>query len=356
MPDTCPIFISARVRSGSTLLWQIYDRLPGYRAYYQPCQDNLLPHIRHTRPMASHRGVDDYWSAFRPLVGELPRYHEPAFGITRLMLEADEPWPALRDYLQLLIDNCDGERPVLQFNAMCYRLPWLRRNFPDAQIMHLWRDPREHWLSVVRHLPSGLWDEPNLPDAYNVLQTCADLSRYLPLLFSGGDTSYARVYHLWRLSRLAGDRVADASIQFDGDILADPARGLGTLAQLGLLREQDLPAARACIAPTPTGKWREHHDPAWFEAIEQACEAQLTALGLTEHFGTLPLSAIRARCPQTWDEMQATAPGLDEAMTQMLLAYSERRGECTRLLDAVRRAGGGDRWWGQLARRLRLRA
>jgi hypothetical protein len=50
-----PIFITARFRSGSTLLWNMFRRLRGYRAYYEPCHPNLLAHIQFTKPMASHR-------------------------------------------------------------------------------------------------------------------------------------------------------------------------------------------------------------------------------------------------------------------------------------------------------------
>ena len=335
-----PIFICGRVRSGTTLLWQIYHRLPGYRAFYQPCHDNLLAHIDHTRPMASHHGVDDYWAEFRPLRETLGQRHRPAFGLTRMLLEADDDWPELRDYLQFLIDQCGGERPVLQFNAMCWRLPWLRRQFPDARIVHVWREPRDQWFSMVRHLPADQWDEPNLADAYDLLQWSSDLAPHLPFLFDADvTTSYARAYYLWRLSRLAGDRVADHVVAFNAGIQDAPDATLRELVGAGLLRASDVEAARQCIVPTRTGQWAEHRSAPWCEAIEQTCERKLQALGLVDHFGGKPLASIRAECAGAWQRCNAMASS-ERALRAMLESYSAARGECTRLLSLVHEVEG----------------
>ena len=126
MSQRVPIFITARFRSGSTLLWNIFDHATGYRAYYEPCHDNLLAHIRYTPPMASHRGVENYWGAYQDRMDDVERLHRPQFGLHRLRLEAGEEWNDLQAYLSFLIDGAAPETAVLQFNRLDFRLPWLR--------------------------------------------------------------------------------------------------------------------------------------------------------------------------------------------------------------------------------------
>ena len=50
-------------------------------------------------------------------------------------------------YIDQLIRRAAG-RPVLQFNRVDLRLPWLRAHFSDATIVHLYRHPREQWMSM----------------------------------------------------------------------------------------------------------------------------------------------------------------------------------------------------------------
>jgi len=53
-----------------------------------------------------------------------------------------------------LIDHAPG-RAVLQFNDVDLRLPWLRARFPEADILHVYRHPRDQWCST---LPRGEFD------------------------------------------------------------------------------------------------------------------------------------------------------------------------------------------------------
>ena len=56
--------------------------------------------------------------------------------------------PDLKRYVEILIERAPG-RPVLQFNRIDFRLPWFRRHFPDAKIVHLYRHPRDQWCSAL---------------------------------------------------------------------------------------------------------------------------------------------------------------------------------------------------------------
>lgn len=330
-----PVFITGRFRSGSTLLWHIYENAPGYKAYYEPCHDNLLAHIRYTKPMASHRGVGAYWGAYRPILESLGQLHSPAFGLTRLLLERDDQWPELAGYLRFLIEGAGQDRAVLQFNRVDFRLPWLRREFPEARIVHIWRDCRETFASTVRHLPPERIDDPGEDDMYDQLQWSASLCRELPFLAGASiTTSYQRIYYLWKLSLLMGRQWSDVSISFDDDIVGKPKRGIGMLVEAGLLETDLAEAALDLVQPIDRLSWRILHEESWYESIEAECEATLEELGLNTWFGRRPLREIRELHQSAWQRCEGT---VSRAITdQTLLALSRHRSELTRLLHIVR--------------------
>ena len=161
MEEKGPIFISGRFRSGTTAMWRLFDELPEFAAFYEPCHDNLFGHIHYTSPSKDHRGISDYWKEYRPFLLDLESNYDRSFGTARLHLEADDEFPTLEAYLRVLIDRAHPRRPVLQFNRVDLRLPWLVRRFPEATIVHLFRDARSTWVSSRRHLTAAAWNDPD---------------------------------------------------------------------------------------------------------------------------------------------------------------------------------------------------
>lgn len=333
MPD--PIFITARFRSGSTMLWNIYNHLEGYCAYYEPLHDNLIAHIRHTQPMASHRGVASYWASYEPILDELARLHRHGFGVTRLLLEEDDEWPELEAYLHFLIDSAGDARPVLQFNRIDLRLPWIRRRFPHATIVHLHREARESFASMVSHLPPDQIDAPDTPNLYDLLEWTVDLLFNLPFLATrAAGTLYERAYFLWKLSGLMGSRASDLSLSYEDDFADGGKKGLAALVELGILEPDEVGRVTTLIEPARIGTWRPLHDATWFAAIESTCDAVLAEHGLEAMFGLAPVREIRAKHEEAWaDNLPAEAVPVSR---DLLVAYSRQRSEVTRLLHLVR--------------------
>ena len=335
-----PLFLTGRFRSGTTMLWSLFDALPDHAAFYEPLHDNLAVDIAHTRPMASHRGVGDYWSAYRGLEDLVAARQRSDFAWDRLLLEADDDHPELQAWIEGLIEAAGERRAVLKFNRVDLRLPWLAARFPDAVIVHLSRASRPTWASMVRHLPAGSRDDGDHPDVYDLAQWALSLAPRLPFLVGeSGRGSYPRHHLLWRLSGLMGRRRAQVSLAYE-DIAADPLRGLAPLVDAGLLSAAQLSDAAARFSPGVQEDPTRRRGAGWFRQIEERGEHLLESLGLTEGFGVRTLHEIRAAHAPAWEAL----PPLDTPalLRSLLAALSRSRGDITRLLRIVRDGESGD--------------
>src|ERR1700738_2953658 len=72
-----PVFITARFRSGSTLLWRLFRSCDACTAYYEPFNERRWFDAarRGTRLDLTHRHVDDYWREYDGL-GDLGQYYD----------------------------------------------------------------------------------------------------------------------------------------------------------------------------------------------------------------------------------------------------------------------------------------
>jgi len=327
------IFLTGRFRNGTTVLWNIFNAQDGYTAYYEPLNDCLIHGIRHTPPMESHRGVASYWDAYKPIQEVLPKYHQREFAFQRLVLEKGEKHEALEAYLDFLIDRTRRSRAVLQFNRVDLRLPWLRETYPKAKIVHIFRDPRNAWVSSRRHLPEEEWDNPYHPDAYDLFQWIVALRRDFPFLASAKN-AYEAHYYLSRLSRIMGDRMADCSIDFDKEIMTCTDTALGRLVENGCLDPENVPRARTVIESIEEQPWSRFRSDAWFTDIETGCDAVLNESGLVEGLGRLSLERIRDRHQAAWEAFDH--PDEDRLMDVLMETTSAHRSEITRLLGIIR--------------------
>ena len=140
-------------------------------------------------------------------------------------MEADEEYESLAAYLEFLIEAAAPATPVLKFNRVDFRLPWLKARFPDARVIHVWRNSRDQWYSTVRAEPRERWGDPMLETTYELLTWSCALAPEFPFLFSPAvKSSYHRHYLLWRMSKAAGERHSDISVAFTNDMLAAPAQ------------------------------------------------------------------------------------------------------------------------------------
>jgi hypothetical protein len=282
-PYAGTVFITARFRTGSTLLWNLFRHMDGCVSYYEPLNNRRWfdPSARGSHLDATHRGVDDYWREYDGLA-DLGRWYRESWTSRALYMDEHSWDPDLRRFFDRLVEHARPSRAVLQCNRIDFRLAWIRRQFPGAAIVHLFRHPRDQWCSslvrpaaVPRDIPIGEF----LPyDEYYLVSWARDLGRYFPLLDQPDRSAYEIFYFIWKLSYLFGAASADCSLAFE-DLVTDPRREIGRLAaSLGL--SADLDRLAPLVTQAPVGRWREFADDDWFRTREAACEEALARLAV----------------------------------------------------------------------------
>lgn len=298
-PASAPVFITARFRTGSTALWNAFRQVRACTAFYEPLNERrwFSPLRRGVHIDPTHRTVPEYWREYDGM-DDLDEIYRDEWTSRDLYMD-DSAWnPGLRSYIDALIARAPG-RPVLQFNEIDFRLPWLRAHFPSACIIHLYRHPRDQWCSSLLGLQSFPFDAPRSAfpanDHFYLQRWVTDLKYTFPFLADEVlRHPYEQFYAIWRLSYLFGRSLADRSICYE-HLIESPQSQLAALFDWLQLPLADLAAASGVIRGGDHGRWREYAPPEWFAAREAAAGQRID-----EFFGLTaggPAYASSEPCP-----------------------------------------------------------
>lgn len=276
-----PLFVSARFRSGSTLLWNMFRNTPGVTAYYEPLNERqwFLQRPDSDRTDRTHVNVDQYWREYQGM-SHLAQWFSEDWSCKDLYMDERSCDLRMARYIAELIRGAAG-RPVLQFNRVDFRLAWLRRQFPEGRILVLYRNPREQWLSVQRSSsgasPSHRLTLDEADDYFYTLEWARDLRRVFPFLDPAQhDHAYALHYLLWRASYLFACQYADMMIAYE-DLIDDPDSLLRDVLTCFDINGGALPSGgyRHLLQPPRPERWPDYADAAWFDEMESQCEEEL---------------------------------------------------------------------------------
>ncbi len=291
------IFITARFRTGSTLLWNLFRQIDGCVAYYEPLNERRWfdSALRGDRVDPTHRGVDDYWREYQGLT-ELGQWHREDWTDRRLLLDEDAWDPGLRKYFERLIDHAAPNRAVLQCNRIDFRLPWVRRQFPGAAIVHLYRHPRDQWCSSLLD-PSAVPRDVKMSDFephdhFYLRRWALDLRRHFPFLSERAETCPYRVfYFIWKLSYLFGVAYADHSLSFE-DLTRSPQLEIRQLLT-AVKVDADPVRLASFVSEVPLGTYGRYADDGWFREQETVCEEVLAEYFRGESIALTPREQVR---------------------------------------------------------------
>jgi hypothetical protein len=153
-------------RSGSSFVWTRFRETLGTCCYYEPLHHGLARLTRQRLHRDTPESMQDrhhpvlersYFAEFEPLLLRRGvRGYDAAFAYDRMVLDPEEPHPALKAYVASLIDRAaaQGLTAVLGFNRTNFRIGWLRRRFA-ARHIYVDRDPEAIWSSYLEQNRSG---------------------------------------------------------------------------------------------------------------------------------------------------------------------------------------------------------
>ena len=281
--DRHPVIITARFRSGSTLLWNLFRHTNRCTAFYEPFNERRWfdPTMRGTQTDATHRGVDDYWREYEGLE-ELARFYDEDWTKRSLYMDESSWNPDMAAYVRMLVQRAP-QRPVLQFNRIDFRLPWFRRMFPSATLIHLYRHPRDQWCSSLAEAgcsPSCTISDFRDRDGFYLLTWATDLKSRFPFLEQPETAhAYRLFYFIWKLSYLFGVTYSDHSLGFES-LVENPDIELRRLFDTIELEGVDPARLTNLVGPAPA-RWPQYASDDWFKSHESACEEVLA-----DFFGT----------------------------------------------------------------------
>ena len=273
------IFVTARFRSGSTLLWNLFRNIPGFTSWYEPFNERRWfdPAARGTTVDATHRLVDDYWKEFDGLES-LGQHYDESWTERDFYMPADAWNPSMKRFIEVMIEHAPG-RSVLQFNRIDFRLPWIKATFPRSKILHLYRHPRDAWCSVLqkndRFPPDGRMQDFAPADRFYTRRWARDLKYHFPFLDERLiEHPYELHYYLWKLSWIYGRTYSDVSVSFE-ELTTQPEQTLVNVFDVCGVSLDEVASLLSLIVAPPLGKWTGYADDFWFRRLEERCEAVL---------------------------------------------------------------------------------
>jgi hypothetical protein len=216
------IAVTGDFSSGSTLMFTLFRKTQEYYSLYEPLHEQLLEYLIWPLKVDEHHFfVDDYFSEYKGM-RDIPALFKPHWGNSELFLKPEDKADDLYRYLSYVTGSAFGraEKVMFKENRLTFRLAWFRANFPHARVIHLFREKRSQWNSVVRRVQAHHGREDVGQNStgftgFNIATWCNDLTPQFPHLAAENFTNgFDRFSALWDLSYEENKRHSDISISY----------------------------------------------------------------------------------------------------------------------------------------------
>jgi len=217
------VFLSGDFSSGSTLLWLLFRKTGAFHTLYEPLHERLREYLIYPlRSYEHHFFSENYFAEYKGYK-EVFKLHSDAWGRSDFYLSEDDNGIELYRYLSYIIGMSFSrqDRVALQFNRVAFRLGWLRKNFPEVPIIHIYREPEKQWDSIVRRSQSHHGREDVGQESVNfsgmgISNWCDQLQEQFPELHAeNSNTGYERYLKLYNLSLQQHNLHADLSVKYE---------------------------------------------------------------------------------------------------------------------------------------------
>ena len=216
------VFVNGDFCSGSTLLFTLFRKTGHYYSLYEPLHEELLEYLIWPMLPDDHHFFVGHYHAELKGFDRIPHLFNPRWGNSGLHLPLEAEAEDLSRYLNYLIGTAFGRAPrvMLKENRFTFRMGWLRKNFPNAKFVHIYRRKEDQWKSILRRVQAHLGRENVGQDdvgfnGFSIATWCEDLKTVFPELEAKNSaTGYERFCKLWELSFAENKRYADISIDY----------------------------------------------------------------------------------------------------------------------------------------------
>ena len=325
-----PIFIIARFRSGSTMLWKLFSIVEEYAAYFEPLHesvDGYMYQLQHDEKLGHKNVIENPFGLFLLNWEKIGKSYKREVAFKNIILEKDEKYPVLERWISTLLTTAKSSEKVavFQFNRADFRIMWLKKNFPTARFIYLYRNPRNQYVSfftsaemktpdwLSRFTPTQWLTEPYMAfinpgwHLFYLKHWRILLSEAFPFLITYPfKNSYEISYCIWRLSYLAGTRNADLILNLEEDFFVNPTKGIKKLIDQGLLPFGYREKALSIVSPGQIDKYKSFTREDFFIKSEERSQKLLQELGLEQWFGIKPLRWIKRKYKDKWKQYEAT--------------------------------------------------
>ncbi|MCC3454676.1 sulfotransferase [Microcoleus sp. PH2017_08_TRC_O_A] len=321
------VFITGRYRTGTTFLYSLFSSLENTAVFYEPLHPNLLEYLdkeqnvsEQLKALNGHTFKGNYFEEYKVLNRKiLFSTHQREFSSRKLIMSTVDSYYDLKNYVSFLTRSLpDIPLKVLQFNRVDFRLGWFKKNFSNALIVNLRRNPRDIYASyrTVNARNTSENNEQEIGSLFYLDDYISILGRLsIPQICVQQMNTYEKIYFLNQLSNLWSDYFADIILDYE-ELVEDPVGIVSRIASQVKGFEPNWKSEILAAKKDRINVWQEYHENSWFLKCESKCDNLIDQLLFPSRTNKFPM-IIRSEYEQAQSQLHQTQEELEESQSQL---------------------------------------